>query len=327
MKTSEKTNLFLGLITVIGVIILITIIGWIVFRPTKPVIQGQAEATEVRISGKLAGRIIKFRTEEGSFVKQGDTLVILESPELDAKLTQAKAAKNAAQAQNLKAINGARVEQIQGAYEMWQKAKVGVDITKKSLDRVKKLFDNGVIAAQKFDEAQAQYDAAVSTEKGAKSQYDMAINGSQKEDKMAASAMVDRAKGAVSEVEAYMKETHLVAPISGEISEIFPKVGELVGQGAPIMSIVNLDDSWITFNVREDLLGNMKMGSELVATIPALNNKEVKLKVTYIKALGSYATWKATKTTGGFDAITFEVRAKPIEKIDGLRPGMTALVK
>ena len=327
MKTTEKTNLLLGLITLVGVIILISIIGWIIFRPTEPLIQGQAEANEVRVSGKLAGRIVQFNAEEGSFVNKGDTLVILESPELNAKLQQAQAAQDAAQAQNLKAINGARTEQIQGAFEMWQKAKVGVDIAKKSLDRIQKLFDNGVIAAQKYDEAQAQYDAAVATEKAAKSQYDMAVNGSQKEDKMAASAMVDRAKGAVSEVKAYMQETHLIAPISGEISEIFPKAGELVGQGAPIMNIVNLDDIWITFNVKETLLNSMQMGNEFTAIIPALNNKEVKLKVNYIKALGSYATWKATKTTGEFDAVTFEVRAKPIEKIEGLRPGMTALVK
>lgn len=327
MKTTEKTNLLLGLITLVGVIILISIIGWIIFKPTEHLIQGQAEATEVRVSGKIAGRIVQFNAEEGSFVNKGDTLVILESPELNAKLQQAQAAQDAAQAQNLKAINGVRTEQIQGAFEMWQKAKVGVDIAKKSLDRIQKLFDNGVIAAQKYDEAQAQYEAAVATEKAAKSQYDMAVNGSQKEDKMTASAMVNRAKGAVSEVEAYMQETHLIAPISGEISEIFPKAGELVGQGAPIMNIVNLDDIWITFNVKETLLSSIQMGNEFIAIIPALNNKEVKLKVNYIKALGSYATWKATKTTGEFDAVTFEVRAKPIEKVEGLRPGMTALVK
>ncbi len=326
MKTTEKTNLLLGLITLIAVIILISVIGWIIFRPVEPTIQGQVEATEVKVSGKLAGRILEFKTEEGTPVQKGDTLVILESLELQAKLMQAQAAEEAAQAQNMKAISGTRSEQIKGAYEMWQKAKIGTDIAKKSLDRVQKLYDNGVVAAQKFDEVKAQYDAAVVTENAAKYQYDMAVNGAQKEDKMAAKAVVERAKGAVSEVEAYMKETNLTAPISGEISSIYPKAGELVGQGAPIMSIVNLDDVWITFNVREDLLGSMKMGTEVNATIPALNNQQVKLKITYLKALGSYATWKATKTTGEFDAVTFEIRAKPVQKVDGLRPGMSAII-
>ncbi len=327
MKTKESTNLLLGLITLALVIILISIIGWLVFKPNEVLVQGQVEASEVRVSGKIAGRISQFMAEEGSYVKAGETLVVIESPELNAKMQQAQAARNAAQAQNQKAINGARTEQIQGAYEMWQKSLVGVEIAKKSLDRVKQLYDSGVVAAQKYDEVEAQYKAAVATEKAAKSQYDMAVNGAQKEDKQAAQALVERADGAISEVSAYLKETQLVAPISGEISDIFPKRGELVGQGSPIMNIVDLDDIWVTFNVREDLLKDMKMGSEIDAVVPALGNKEIKLKITYMKALGSYATWKATKTTGDFDAVTFEVRARPTEKVENLRPGMTVLVK
>ena len=327
MKTKETTNLFLGLIALLLVIVLISVIGWIVFKPSDPIIQGQAEASEVRVSGKLAGRVLQFNVEEGSHVNAGDTLVIIESPELNAKLEQANAARSAAQAQNQKAINGARSEQIQAAYEMWQKSLVGVDIAEKSLKRVKTLFESGVVPAQKYDEVEAQYKAAVATEKAAKSQYDMAVNGAQDEDKRAARALVEKADGAISEVKAYLKETHLIAPISGEISDIFPQRGELVGQGSPIMNIVDLDDVWVTFNVRENLLGNMKMGAEIKAVVPALDNKEVTLKVTYMKALGSYATWKATKTTGSFDVVTFEVRAKPVEKIADLRPGMTVLVK
>jgi len=253
-------------------------------------------------------------------------LVSLSSPELLAKLAQAEAAESAAQAQNKKAIKGARYELIQGAYDMWQKSKVGVDIAEKTYKRAKNLFDNGVIPAQKFDEAEAQYNAAVATENGAKTQYTMAKNGAEKEDKLSAVALVDRAKGAVSEVEAYMPERLLTAPISGEISEIYPKQGELVGQGAPIMSIVDLNDCWITFNVREDQLIKFKMGAIVKVDVPAIGAKDASFKVTYIKGLGSYATWKATKTTGQFDMKTFEVRAKPTKKIDGLRPGMSVLL-
>ena len=323
----KKKNMDLrtGLIALIVVIVLIFIIGLYVNKPEPVIIQGEADATEVRISGKVTGRIKLFKTEEGSQVKMGDTVVIIDCPELSAKLEQANAAENAAQAQNKKAIKGARKEMIVGAFEMWQKALVGVDIAKKSYDRVQRLFEKGVVPAQKRDEAQAQYDAAVSTSKAAKSQYDMAMNGAESEDKEAALALVNRAKGAVNEVKSYLKEITLVSPIDGEVTEVFPKRGELVGTGAPIMSIVDLNDMWFTFNVREDLLGDMKMGRSFNIKVPALNNQIVTLKVSYIKALASYATWKATKTTGQFDVKTFEVRARPNVKVKDLRPGMTAL--
>jgi HlyD family secretion protein len=326
MKKSNN-DLRVGLIGLIIVVVLIFIIGLYVYKPEKEIIQGEAVASEVRISGKIPGRIQAFLTEEGGQVHAGDTLVKISSPELYAKLDQANAAEDAASAQNRKAINGARKEQITGAYEMWQKANVGVDITKKSFDRVQRLFDKGVISAQKRDEVEAQYKAAIATAKAAKSQYDMAVAGAEKEDKEAALALVNRAKGAVQEVKSYLSEIALTSPIDGEISEIYPKQGELVGTGAPIMSVVNLNDIWFTFNVREYMLGNMKMGSTFSVKIPALNNQTAEVKISYLKALASYATWKATKTTGEFDVKTFEVRAKPVKKLDGLRPGMTALIE
>ncbi len=325
-KTENVRNLQIALVGLIVVIVVLFIIGWIVYKPEPIVIQGSAEASEVRVSGKIAGRIQEFLVEEGQRVEQGDTLVLIDSPEIYAKLAQATAAQNAAMAQDRKAQKGARTEVIQGAYEMWQKAEVGVNIAKKSYDRVQRLFDKGVVTAQKRDEAEAQYQAAVAQSAAAKSQYDMAKNGAETEDKDAALALVNRAQGAVQEVEAYMKEIALTAPISGEVTEIFPKQGELAGTGAPIMNIVNLDDVWFSFNVREDLLKDMKKGSEITVKLPALDNREVKLQITYIKAMASFATWKATKTTGDFDLKTFEVRAKPVEPIKDLRPGMTAIV-
>jgi len=321
----KNQDLRTGIFALIIVIVIIFIVGIIVNRPEPVIIQGEADASEVRVSGKVPGRIKQFMAVEGTRVKTGDTLVIIDSPELTAKLEQANAAENAAQAQNKKAIKGARKEMIVGAFEMWQKAQVGVDIAKKSFDRVQHLFDKGVVPAQKRDEAEAQYKAAVATSNAAKSQYSMALNGAEREDKEAALALVDRAKGAVNEVKSYMKETTLVSPLDGEITEIYPKRGELVGTGAPIMSIVDLNDMWFTFNVREDLLGGLKMGKMFRVKVPALNNKLIEVKVNYIKALASYATWKATKTTGQFDVKTFEVRARPTTKIADLRPGMTAL--
>ncbi|NVO09016.1 MAG: HlyD family secretion protein [Bacteroidales bacterium] len=319
--------MLIAFLTLLFVIALVSIIGWIVLKPEPIILQGQAEATEVRVSGKVPGRIEKFMVSEGMTVNKGDTLVLISSPELNAKLFQALSAEDAANAQNQKANKGARVEQIAGAYELWQKAEVGVKLAEKTFNRLQNMFNEGVVSAQKRDEAEANYQAAIATSKAAKSQYDMAINGAEKEDKLAAIAMVNRAKGAVSEVESYLSETKLVSPINGEVSEIFPKRGELVGSGAPIMSIVDLKDQWVVFNIREDLLTNIKMDTELEANIPALGNKIVKLKVNYIRVMASYATFKATKTTGGFDVKTFEVHAIPVTFIDGLRPGMSLMVE
>jgi HlyD family secretion protein len=237
------------------------------------------------------------------------------------------AARDAAQAQNRKAIKGARPEQIMGAFEMWQKAEVGADIASKSYERVQRLFDKGVIPAQKRDEAEAQHKAAAATAKAAKSQYEMAMNGAEKEDREAALALVNRANGAIKEVESYLDETCIVAPSSGEVSEIFPEEGDLVGTGAPIMSITDLSQMWFTFSVREDLLRGLTAGTTVKVMIPALGEESFEAKVTFMKAMASYATWRSTKVSGGFDAKTFELRAVPVAPIKGLRPGMSVIIK
>ena len=321
---SQNSNMLLAFLTLTGVIAIVAVVGFFMLRKGPEIVQGQAEVTEYRVSSKVPGRILEFRVKEGQSVQAGDTLAILEAPDVLAKLEQARAAEAAAQAQNEKALKGARHEQVQAAFEMWQKAKAGLEIAEKSYKRVKNLADQGVMSAQKLDEVTAQRDAAVATEKAAKAQYDMAKNGAEREDKAAAAALVDRAKGAVAEVESYIKETYLIAQTAGEVSEIFPKVGELVGTGAPIMNIAILDDMWVTFNVREDLLQGLTMGTEFEAFVP---DKNIRLKVNYMKDLGTYAAWKATKTTGQFDLKTFEVKALPQEKVEGLRPGMSVILK
>lgn len=290
-------------------------------------LQGEIDATETRISGKVPARIHKILVEEGSQVKIGDTLVILESPELEAKLMQASSAESAAMAQNRKAIKGARQEQIVAAYEMWQKAEVGVGFAKKTFDRVQNMFNDGVVSAQKRDEAEAAFNAAIAASKAAKSQYDMALNGAEAEDKHAALAMVDRARGAVSEVQAYLSETVLLSPVNGEVSDIFPQTGELVGSGAPLMSLVDLADVKAIFSIREDKMPLIQKGKEFEAVVPALGNKKIKFKVSYIKAMAGYATYKPTKSNGGFDVKTFEVHARPVGESSGLLPGMSVLVE
>ena len=322
----QHQNILLAIAGFATVVIIVALIGFFALDRDPEVMQGQVEVEEYRVSSKVPGRILELRVREGDYVKAGDTLAILEAPEVKAKMSQAQSAVDAAAALEQMAKNGARKEQIQGAFQVLQQAKAGLEIAEKSYNRVQRLFDEGVISAQKRDEAEAQYKVMQAQMKAAQSQYDMAVNGARQEDKMAAAAQVGRARGAVQEVNSYINETVQIAQMDGEVSEVYPKVGELVGTGSPIMSISMMDNMWGTFNIREDLLMGMKVGSELTVYVPSFD-KEIKMKVFYLKDQGSYAVWKATKATGQYDMKTFEVKARPVEKLDGLRPGMTLILK
>lgn len=321
----QAPNYIPAIVLIVAVVTITAVCGYFAFRPEKDVIQGQADVTEYRVSSKVPARVAHIFVEEGQFVHAGDTLALLEAPEVDAKLVQAQSAQDAASAQSRKAVKGAREEQIRGAYELWQKAIAGREVMEKSYARVKRLFDEGVATAQKLDEMTAQRDAAIATERAAKSQYDMAKNGAQQEDKEAAAALVNRAGGAISEVKSYQKEMVLVAQLDGEVTSIYPSIGELVGSGAPIMSVALMDKMWVTFNVREDHLQDFKKDAVITAFVPALNNQEVRLRVTNLKDVGTYAVWRATKSMGSYDLKTFAVKAVPVSQIKDLRPGMTVI--
>ena len=323
---TQHNNILLAILGFAGVVIIMALIGFFFLGRDPELMQGQVEVSEYRVSSKVPGRILEIRVKEGDYVRVGDTLAILDAPEVRAKMQQAESAEAAAAALQLKAQNGARKEQIQGAFQLLQQAKAGLEITEKSYQRVQRLYDEGVMSQQKRDEAFASYKAMEAQTKAAQSQYDMAVNGARQEDKMAAQAQVGRAKGAVEEVNSYIGETVQIAQMGGEVSSIYPKVGELVGTGSPIMTISMMDDMWGTFNVREDQLGSLQVGAEFTAFVPAFN-KEIRMKVYYLKDQGSYAVWKATKANGEYDLKTFEVKARPLEKLEGLRPGMSLVVK
>lgn len=326
---SEKTqhkNILLTVAAFTVVVVIIAVIGTLVFKSEPEIIQGYVEVSEYRVSSKVPGRVLELRVKEGDYVNVGDTLAIIDAPDVKAKLAQAESAESAASAMDQMANNGARREQINGAYALLQQAKAGLEIAQKSYNRVQRLYDEGVMSAQKRDEAFANYKAIEAQVKAAQSQYDMAVNGARREEKMAAAAQVNRAKGAVQEVSSYISETMQTAQKAGEVSDVYPKEGELIGTGSPIMSVSLLDDMWGTFNVREDQLDGMRIGSVITAYAPAFK-KDIKMKVYYIKDQGSYATWKATKANGQYDLKTFEVKARPVTKVEGLRPGMSLILK
>ena len=323
---TQHNNILLAIVGFAAVVVIVAIIGFFALDRGPELVQGQVEVSEYRVSSKVPGRILEIRVKEGDYVKAGDTLAILDAPEVRAKMEQAQSAENAAAAQEEMARNGARQEQIQGAFQLMQQAKAGLEIAEKSYQRIQRLFDEGVVSEQKRDEVYANYKAMEAQYKAAESQYQMARNGARKEDKKAAAALVGRAKGAVNEVNSYISETVQVAQMEGEVTDIYPKVGELVGTGSPIMSIALMSDLWGTFNVREDQLDGMEVGKTFKAFVPAFN-KDVEMKVYYMKDQGSYAVWKATKANGQYDLKTFEVKARPVEKFEGLRPGMSLIVK
>ena len=323
----KNYNLLIGVSALVGIVLLIALVGYLVSKPRPHVIQGEVEATEYRVSCMVPGHVTELYVREGQTVHKGDTLAFIDSPQVRAKLAQAQAARSAARAQSAKAQSGARKEQITGAYELWQQALVKEEVMRKSYERVKTLYDQKVVSAQKYDETKAQYDAAVAQSKAAKSQYDMALNGARSEDKAAAAALVLQADGAIQEVDSYLSELYLVSPADGVVSSIYPKQGELVGQGAPVATVTDLSDVWLTFNVREDELHGMETGDELTLGVPALDGKTLKATVNYMAVRESYATWKATKESDRYDVKTFEVRAVPVENVQGLRPGMTVLVE
>ena len=322
----QHNNILLAIAGFSAVVVIVALIGFLALGRDPEVIQGEMEVEEYRVSGKVPGRILELRVKEGDFVKAGDTLAIIEAPEVEAKMVQARNAADAAQALEQMAQNGARKEQVQAAAQLLEQAKAGLEIAEKSYNRMKTLFEEEVVSAQKFDEAEAMYKSAQAQMKAAKSQYDMAVSGVRQEERRAASATAGQARGAVQEVQGYVRETVQVAQMDGEVTDVYPKVGELVGTGTPIMSIAGMDDQWATFNIREDQLKDIKVGQEITIRVPALD-QEAKMKVTSMKDKGSFAVWKATKASGQYDQKTLEVNARPMEKLDGIRPGMSVILK
>ncbi len=326
-KKQENIRLEAALGLIIIVIVGLCIAGLLMIKPADATVQGQAEAKAVRVSGKLPGRVVKLFVEEGQQVHKGDTIAQVHSSTVDAKLTQAQSMENAASAQSQKAEKGARSQVITGAYNLWQQAVAAETIYKKTYERVQNLYAQGVVSAQKRDEAEAAYNAGKAQAQAAKSQYDLAVEGAQKEDKEAARAMKDAAKGQVQEVQSYLEDEYLLAPCDGEIGEVYPEIGELVGTGTPIASILKLDNMWVSFHVHEDMLSQFTMGKTLDVVIPGLDSKEAKVKVYFVRDMGSYAVWSSTKSTGKFDSKTFEIKARTSAPIKDLRPGMSVLVK
>ena len=322
----NRKSLSIAFVVVLIAVVLFTAIGMILMRKQPLVLQGQAEATEIRISGKLPGRIDTFLVKEGEWVKQGDTLVVINSPTVEAKYRQLDALEQVAVQQNKKIDAGTRRQIIATAQQLWNKTKSDLSLAQTTYNRILTLYRDSVVTSQRKDEVEALYKSAVAAERAAHEQYQMAVDGAQIEDKESARSMVNAARSTVEEVTSLLVDSRLTAPDDGQIATIFPKRGELVAPGTPIMNLVVMSDVHAVLNVREDLMPHFSMGGKFKADVPAIAKKGVEFEIYYISPLGSFATWKSTKQTGSYDLQTFEIHARPTTTVDGLRPGMSVLL-
>ncbi|ENM5926318.1 TPA: HlyD family secretion protein [Vibrio mimicus] len=318
--------------TTIMTLTAVAVVGWIGYRfyqayqPEPVTLQGQMESQQYSISSKVPGRIDQVLVRKGDQVEKGQLIFTLLSPEIDAKLEQAIAGQKAAGALAQEAENGAREQQIQAAKDQWLKAQAAADLAEKTYLRVNNLYNDGVVSEQKRDEAKTQWQAAKYTESAALQMYELAKEGAREETKQAALEKARMAAGAVAEVEAYAADTKIQSWFDGEVSQVLMHSGELAPQGFPVVTVVDTQDTWAVFNVREDLLKHFTQGTQFEAYLPALD-KSVEFKVTHVAVMGDFATWRSTDATQGFDLRTFEVEARPVKPTEGLRMGMSVVVK
>ena len=323
----NKKSLTIAFIALLALVVIITLVGLLTARKPPITLQGQVEATEIRISGKLLGRVDSFLVREGDAVRQGDTLVVINSPLIEAQYRKSEALHRITQEENRKADRGTRSQLVASAYQMWQAAESQATLAAKTYDRVHLLYKDSVVPRQRFDEAEAAMLTARAAERAAYEQYRLAQEGLQREDREASRQLVEAAASSVDEVGALLVDARLTAPTDGHIAGIYPKRGELVAPGSPIMTLVTLHDSHAVFNVREDLMPYFRMGKRFTLSVPALARRDVEMTVYYISPLGSFATWKSTKEVGSYDMRTFEIRLRPDTPIEGLRPGMTTIIE
>ena len=323
----NRKSLSLAFIVLLAAVVVITLVGLLTARKPPITLQGQVEATEIRISGKLLGRIDSLLVREGDAVREGDTLVVINSPIVEAQYRKSEALHQVAMEESRKVLRGTRPQVVESAYQVWQAAVSQATLAERTYERIQLLYTDSVVPRQRYDEAEAAMLSARATERSAYEQYRLAQEGLQREDREASRNLVDASASSVDEVGALLVDARLTAPADGQIAGIYPKRGELVAPGAPIMTLVTLDDAYVVFNIREDLMPHIRMGKQFAVSVPALARTDVPMTVYYISPLGSFATWKSTKEVGSYDMRTFEIRLRPEHRVEGLRPGMTAIIE
>lgn len=320
-----------GIYKVGGAILVIAIITiamcYYFFDSNQMILQGEVDTKSIDLSSKITGRVKHLHVKEGENVKTGQILITLDIPDIVAKNDQAKAAVEVAKAKKLKVDNGARAEIIKIRRDALAQAESSFNFAQRNYNRMKELRESNSISQRQFEEAENSYKIALKQKEIAQENLNLEEQGERFEDKLLAEASLKQAENTQKEVQSYLDESTITSPISGQIKEITVDEGELISAGYPLVTVVNTEDAWVVFNLREDMIKNLKVGAEFNVSIPALKAESVRVRVYYISAMGNYTAWRATKIRGDFDLKTFEIRARPVEKIDGLVAGMTANVQ
>ncbi|SFN37606.1 HlyD family secretion protein [Variovorax sp. OV329] len=310
----------------LAVVVFIGVGLWLAYKPVPDQLQGMVDAESFTVATKVPlSRVEKLFVEAGQRVKAGQELVLLTSPELDARRDQAAGVLAGAEAVQARTLAGSRPENVETLRATSGSALAALQLAEKTYVRIRNLHDEGVVSTQRLDEARAARDAAAGNARAADQQYLRAVRGVPQEDKDAVAAQVEVARAGLQAVEDLQRETTLKAPVDAEVSHSMVRPGEVVALGFPIMTLVAVDHPWVSLNVRENQLHGLAAGRELSGRVPALDGRTLRFKVHTVSAQGEFATWRATRQSTGFDVRSFEVRLHPAEPVKELRPGMSVL--
>lgn len=333
---SDKSALIKKALVAVVVLIILGVIAYGLYKSTQQsepqviTLQGQMQMQQTSIAAKVPGRIAQIMVTEGDAVTPGQQLIEMDSPEINAKINQARAGKQMAQSQLDKAENGARPQEIAQAKAAWQANKAASDLAENTYQRVNRLYEEGLMARQKRDEAYAQFLATQDQTEAARLQYDLALEGARSEDKSAASAQVAQVDAQLDEALVAKEEANLKSPIAGIVDNVIVSTGEVIGQGVPLLTLVNTDDQWVVLNVTESHLNQFAIGQQFTGSIPALSSADKPYKKQFTvyatSTLSDFATWRPTNSDDGFDVRTFEVKARPTTPDARIRSGMSVIV-
>lgn len=319
----NRTRLLVA--ALLGIAVLLALGLWVAARPGPDQLQGMVDAEQVNVATKALARVEQLIAKPGETVKPGTLLATLSSPELDGGKQQAEGMLAGARAMEAMAQAGARREDIASLHSIWQAAQSAANLAAVTARRSDNLYAEGVIAAQRRDEARAARDASARNAEASRQQYLKALAGARAEEKDAARAQVQVATAGVATADALQAEKRLVAPIGGEIVKRLAEPGEIVGPAVPVYQIIDTANPWVALNVREDSYKGFSKGRMIKGSVPALGLSGVSFRVYHISPQGDFATWRATRQSAGFDVRSFEVKLKPERPVEGLRPGMSVL--
>ncbi|MBG3020959.1 HlyD family secretion protein [Proteus sp. WDL240414] len=288
-------------------------------------LQGEVDAPEVIVASKAKGRVIERYIERGDDVKAGQLMITLESPELNAQVAALEAAKAQAQAQLDLSLHGTREESIRNLEAVLSQAKVEAANSTRDYQRISAVANKGYVSATELDNARRSRDVASQRVRAAQAELDEAQNGDRIELRHKYTAAVQQAEQQLIELKIQQDDLQVKAPVDGEVGPIPAEIGELFNANSPLATLIRIPDAYFVYNLREDILADIRKGDRITITVPALGNKEVEAEIRYIAPMGDYATKRATRATGDFDLKTFEIRLYPVTPIEGLRPGMSAL--